>query len=87
MLITGKKDAPFRASRQLQWDNGHWCVIDELQAQSWKHITTAGIGCDQSFNYVVIDARSKEDSTALKATTQSVEKTRSGAIAAIKRYF
>ena len=54
MLITGKKNAPFRFMRQLRWENGRWCVIDELQAQSWHNVITAGIGCDQTSIYVVM---------------------------------
>ena len=54
MLITGKKDAPFRFLRQLRWQNERWCVTDELQAESWKDVITAGIGCDQTSIYVVM---------------------------------
>lgn len=54
MLITGKKKAPFRFIRQLRWDGECWCVTDELQAQSWDNVITAGIGCDQTSIYVVM---------------------------------
>lgn len=54
MLITGKKDAPIYFQRQLQWNDEHWCVTDELQAQSWKNVIAAGIGCDQTSIYVVM---------------------------------
>jgi len=54
MLITGKKNAPFRFRRQLRWENEQWCVTDELQAQSWHDVITAGIGCDQTSIYVVM---------------------------------
>lgn len=54
MLITGKKDAPFRFKRQLQWVQGRWCITDELQAVSWDNVITAGIGCDQTSIYVVM---------------------------------
>lgn len=40
--------------RQLRWENGQWCVMDELQAQSWHNVITAGIGCDQTSIYVVM---------------------------------
>lgn len=53
MLITGKNDAPFRFKRQLRWENG-WCITDELQAESWDNVITAGIGCDQTSIYVVM---------------------------------
>lgn len=54
MLITGKKNAPFRFIRQLRWVQGQWCVIDQLQAESWHNVITAGIGCDQTSIYVVM---------------------------------
>jgi hypothetical protein len=54
VLITGKKSAPFSFYRRLQWENGHWRVIDELQAESWHNVLTAGIGCDQTSIYVVM---------------------------------
>ena len=54
VLIVGKKDAPFKFSRKLRWENGHWCVIDELQADNWENVTAAGIGCDQTSIYVVM---------------------------------
>ncbi|MGL5872342.1 MAG: hypothetical protein ACRC2R_08230 [Xenococcaceae cyanobacterium] len=54
VLITGKKSAPFSFSRQLKWENGQWKVIDELNAQSWDDVVSAGIGCDQTSIYVVM---------------------------------
>ena len=54
MLITGKQDAPFHFQRQLHWNNGRWCITDELQAQSWKNVSAAGIGSDQTSIYVVM---------------------------------
>lgn len=54
VLITGKKSAPFSFSRQLRWQDGKWLVIDELKAQSWDDVVTAGIGCDQTSIYVVM---------------------------------
>lgn len=54
MLITGKKNAPIHFQRHLQWNDGRWCVTDELQAQSWKNVIAAGIGCDQTSIYVVM---------------------------------
>lgn len=54
LLIVGKQDAPFKFHRQLQWKNGHWCIIDQLQADSWENVTAAGIGCDQTSIYVVM---------------------------------
>ncbi|ACK70972.1 conserved hypothetical protein [Gloeothece citriformis PCC 7424] len=54
ILITGKKNAPFSFLRQLRWENGHWKVIDELNAESWEQVVSAGIGCDQTSIYVVM---------------------------------
>ena len=63
VLITGKKAAPFRFSRQFQWHESDrldtstpnkWHVIDELQADSWSGVVSAGIGCDQTSIYVVM---------------------------------
>ncbi|HWO01867.1 MAG TPA: hypothetical protein VNS63_21625 [Blastocatellia bacterium] len=54
MLITGKKNAPFEFARSLAWENGGWRIIDELRARSWKGVTAAGIGCDQTSIHVVM---------------------------------
>lgn len=54
ILIVGKKDAPFQFSRQLIWQNGRWQVIDELKANDWQSVQSAGIGCDQTSIYVVM---------------------------------
>ena len=54
VLITGKKSAPFRFQRRLQWQNGCWQVIDELSAVSWNQVISAGIGVDQTSIYVVM---------------------------------
>ncbi len=60
VLIVGKSSAPFRFYRQLQWENGHWRIFDELQAQTWEHVTAAGIGCDQTSIYVVMSRTFQE---------------------------
>ncbi|MEG4503167.1 hypothetical protein QUA81_04140 [Microcoleus sp. F6_B4] len=54
MLITDKKKAPFHFERQLRWENGKWRVTDQLQAESWENVVSAGIGCDQTSIYVVM---------------------------------
>jgi hypothetical protein len=54
LLITGKTNAPFRFSRQLRWQDGRWCVTDELHASSWENVVAAGIGSDQTSIYVVM---------------------------------
>ncbi len=54
MLIVGKQDAPFRFARKLTWVQGRWLVTDELKAESWENVISAGIGCDQTSIYVVM---------------------------------
>lgn len=54
VLIVGKSDAPFQFTRQLQWQNGGWHVTDELRANRWDDVISAGIGGDQTSIYVVM---------------------------------
>jgi hypothetical protein len=54
MLITGKEPAPFYFHRHFYWQDGHWQVTDSLQANSWREVRSAGIGCDQTSIYVVM---------------------------------
>lgn len=54
LLIVGKSDAPFQFVRRFRWQNGHWHVTDELRANRWDDVVTAGIGCDQTSIYVVM---------------------------------
>lgn len=54
VLITGKKNAPFKFRRSLEWHEGQWCVRDELKAQSWQGVIKVGIGGDQTSIYVVM---------------------------------
>ncbi|PSB13693.1 hypothetical protein C7B76_18915 [filamentous cyanobacterium CCP2] len=54
ILIVGKADAPFQFSRQLRWQTDRWHITDELKADSWKNVISAGIGCDQTSIYVVM---------------------------------
>lgn len=54
MLITGKKPAPFRFYRRLEWRNGGWQLNDYLKAESWQGVQTVGIGGDQTSIYVVM---------------------------------
>ncbi|HBE19725.1 MAG TPA: hypothetical protein DEG17_13590 [Cyanobacteria bacterium UBA11149] len=54
VLITGKKDAPFKFRRSLEWHEGQWCVSDELKAKSWQGVIQVGIGGDQTSIYVVM---------------------------------
>lgn len=53
VLITGKDPAPFEFTRTFIWESG-WTVTDELRAESWETVESAGIGCDQTSIYVVM---------------------------------
>ena len=54
VLIVGKKDAPFQFTRRLVWQDGRWQVQDQLQANDWFNVVSAGIGGDQTSIYVVM---------------------------------
>ncbi|MEL6249182.1 MAG: hypothetical protein AAFR15_14365, partial [Cyanobacteria bacterium J06627_15] len=54
MLITGKTEAPFQFKRQFTWQGNQWQVTDELSADSWDSVMTAGLGGDQTSIYVVM---------------------------------
>ncbi len=54
ILITGKKDAPFKFCRRLAWQSGCWRVSDQLTAESWANVVAADIGCDRTSIYVVM---------------------------------
>jgi hypothetical protein len=60
LLIVGKNDAPFQFIRRLQWTEAGlqsqpgWQVTDELRAQHWHNVISAGIGVDQTSIYVVM---------------------------------
>ncbi|MEO0538010.1 MAG: hypothetical protein AAF215_29640 [Cyanobacteria bacterium P01_A01_bin.123] len=54
VLITGKKPAPFEFERTLRWHNGTWNLTDELKADTWDAVVSAGIGVDQTSIYVVM---------------------------------
>jgi hypothetical protein len=44
LLVTGRKDAPFRYRRTLEWRDGAWEVEDEIVAeQGWAGVRQAGI--------------------------------------------
>lgn len=49
MLVTGRRDAPFRFVRELSWDGAAWTVRDEVRAaRGWGEVKAAGIGGFQS---------------------------------------
>jgi hypothetical protein len=54
LLIVGKSDAPFQFTRRLRWQNGGWQITDELRANTWDQVISAGIGGDQTSIYVVM---------------------------------
>lgn len=54
ILITGKNKAPFDFQRQLRWEDARWVIRDELRAESWKDVVSAGIGGYQTSIYVVM---------------------------------
>src|SRR5262249_55855504 len=44
LLVTGRKDAPFRYRRTLEWRDGAWEVEDEIVAeQGWGAVRQAGV--------------------------------------------
>ncbi len=47
-ILRGKQDAPFRFTRRFRWEINQWHIIDELYADSWRGIISAGIGCNQT---------------------------------------
>lgn len=54
LLITGKKAAPLKFTRSLQWVNDRLKVSDELSASSWEGVREVGIGALQTSIYVVM---------------------------------
>lgn len=55
VLITGKKTAPFRFTRQITFrDDGSLHISDRVEATSWANVEKAAIGCDQTSIHVVM---------------------------------
>lgn len=54
LLVTGKKDAPFRFFRALEWEGYRLVVTDRLEADSWDAVEAAGIGGHQTSICVVM---------------------------------
>lgn len=45
LLVTGRRDAPFRFRRRLEWRDGGWTVSDEVvPADGWGEVVEIGIG-------------------------------------------
>jgi hypothetical protein len=88
ILIVGKKNAPFRFRRQLRWEDGHWYVLDELQAKTWENVTAAGIGCDQTSIYVVMSRTFQQSQLQpWLDLTQEVKKIAPGESLKLERHF
>ena len=88
VLIVGKKDAPYKFRRLLRWERGQWCVIDELQAQTWDNAIAAGIGCDQTSIYVVMSRTFQHGQLQpWLDLTQEVKKLAPGETLKLERYF
>ena len=49
ILVTGRRDAPFRFRRRIAWRDGGWDVVDEIQPQaSWRRVRKIWIGSYQT---------------------------------------
>lgn len=45
MLVTGRREAPFRFHRSLRWNGAGWIIRDEIVAeQGWQDVALIGIG-------------------------------------------
>jgi hypothetical protein len=54
MLIVGRRDAPFRFRREFRWEGNALVVRDEVVADDWSRVASAGIGRAQTSVYVVM---------------------------------
>jgi hypothetical protein len=55
VLIVGKKPAPFRFERRVEWRDGKLRVADTVHPQQgWRSVKAAGIGANQTSIYVVM---------------------------------
>jgi len=87
MLITGKKDAPFRFQWHLRLQNGRWCITDELFAQSWSRCSLLVLAVTRLQFMSSWAALPKGTITALAWPTQSVRLLAPGRSLTLKRYF
>ncbi|MDA0656908.1 MAG: hypothetical protein O2912_10935, partial [Proteobacteria bacterium] len=53
MLITHKRNAPFRFSRGFHWREGAWQVVDEVYSDRWADVASAGISGYQTSIFVI----------------------------------
>jgi hypothetical protein len=45
LLVTGRKDAPYRYARRLDWAGGGWTLTDTITADGdWADVTQIGVG-------------------------------------------
>ena len=54
ILITGKKDAPFKFFRRFKWQDEKWHLTDILQTENWDPVVDVRIGGDQTSIYVAM---------------------------------
>ncbi len=54
LLVTGKRPAPFRFQRMLEWQGERLAVTDRLEADSWEGVEACGIGGHQTSICVVM---------------------------------
>jgi hypothetical protein len=48
LLVIGKKAAPFRFERMIEWNGSGWSITDRIEAKSWRLVAAGGIGPDQT---------------------------------------
>ena len=48
LLVTGKKPAPFRFERMIEWNGSGWSITDRIEAKSWRRVAAGGIAPDQT---------------------------------------
>lgn len=54
LLVTGKRQAPFRFLRVFEWEGKRLVVTDRLEADSWNAVESGGIGGHQTSICVVM---------------------------------
>jgi hypothetical protein len=54
LLITDRRRAPFRFTRNLAWTGGKVSVVDEIAGDRWSSVTAVGLGAAQTSIYAVM---------------------------------
>ena len=55
ILVTGRRDAPFRFHRALRWDGASWTVRDEIFADDgWRNVARIGIAGFQTSSTTIM---------------------------------